>query len=276
MDSVLSTTDSRTYSAAQYGRLPKSTRDQLADGLLCPACQAEAFFRRRSRNGQAACFGARPHNEGCELGADGTESRGERNLPEAPQRETAVGEFRLEPMRDRTVGHVDHNEEGAVDRAGRGRQYTLPPEGGQARPSRNLSSLLRDLVNDQEYRNSDEVIHLDDGTQTTVADWCVHSADVTPALRARRRLYWGTIRNVGVGSGAYFLNTGRGAAPTVVVREVKMAGLLARKRIDDPEDLVGGTFIIHDSLGYSSERYWLHVNDLEWFTVRLEPEDPIL
>ncbi len=84
MESILSTVDARTYSAAQYAALPREERDRLADGLLCPSCRADAFFIRQARNGRAACFGARPHIAGCELVAQSTEDRGTRALRVAP------------------------------------------------------------------------------------------------------------------------------------------------------------------------------------------------
>lgn len=277
MDLALSTIDSREYSATEFERA--TNRDALKPGLICPGCRADAYFIRRARNGRQACFGARPHNRGCRLGADGTDDRGTRHLPEAEQRDPIAGEFNLQPMRDKKVAHVRHEEGDDPDSGGRGRRHTLPRENGTSRPDRDLSRLLRELVRVPGYRDSRDVLHLDNGTRTTVREWCVHSSDAGLDLRRQKRLYWGTIRYVGgSGENAWFLNTGRGEAPTLVLQPAGMERLLKRKRISDVEDLEGASFITHSKLGYSnkndSPRFWLHIEDLDWFTVRLPHQDP--
>lgn len=128
--------------------------------------------------------------------------------------------------------------------------------------------VLRQLSADPDFRRSREVIVLEDGTRTTVAERCVHSSEARPELRGQRRLFWGgTIRHIGIRPGVFFLNTGRDAAPTVVVRDEQMARLLSRKRLAEADDLAGAAFILHGRLGFKNHRLWLHADDLDWFTV---------
>lgn len=53
---------------------PATTFDKLSDFdikkryLVCKECGAPAYFRKASKSGQAACFGARPHKDHCSLG----------------------------------------------------------------------------------------------------------------------------------------------------------------------------------------------------------------
>ena len=274
MDLVLSTIDGREYSAAQFADSPH--RDALRSGLICLGCRADAYFIRRARNGRPACFGARPHNLGCKLGADGTELRTTHHLEDAERREPAEGEYTLQPMRRDPIVHAQPDDTADEGSAARGRRHVLPYVGGRSLPNRNLSRLLRELVRDPSYRNSTDVLHMDDGTSTTVRDWCIHTTEVELQHRFLKRLYWGTVRYVAHDRGAYWLNSGRGASPTVVLQPDGMEQLLRRKRVDEIEDLQGSAFITHSKLGYreSDKRFFLHVDDLDWFTVRLPHQDP--
>ena len=65
MDNAFCTINNQTYNAYQFSQLDIGTISQLRRFLECPTCHAPAFFRKAARNGQAACFGARPHNDGC-------------------------------------------------------------------------------------------------------------------------------------------------------------------------------------------------------------------
>lgn len=81
--------DETGYDAATFERLEVGELGAKRRSLICPECHAPAYFRKSSRNGVGACFGANPHAPTCQLAGTGTtehpgekrEIRGERFNP---------------------------------------------------------------------------------------------------------------------------------------------------------------------------------------------------
>lgn len=67
MDIALCTLDNYIYTSAQFSQLPFADIGEKRRSLICPECGGPAFFRKQTRNGRAACFGARPHQPSCSL-----------------------------------------------------------------------------------------------------------------------------------------------------------------------------------------------------------------
>mgnify|MGYP001221597596 CR=1 FL=1 len=69
METARCTQDDSIYSANQFANLSRQDLSERRQNLICPACDGPAFFRRQTQNGRDACFGARPHADGCSLKA---------------------------------------------------------------------------------------------------------------------------------------------------------------------------------------------------------------
>jgi hypothetical protein len=69
MNNAMCTKDGLTYTALEFSYLLPTDLELKRRFLQCPACGGLAFFRHASSIGRAACFGARPHANGCELAA---------------------------------------------------------------------------------------------------------------------------------------------------------------------------------------------------------------
>ncbi|XXM93119.1 hypothetical protein WM457_02955 (plasmid) [Clavibacter nebraskensis] len=117
-----------------------------------------------------------------------------------------------------------------------------------------------------------------DGTATTVRDWCVFADASAAAFTDRRRIFWGTIRfaNTDDENGGAWLNLGRQAEPTIRLKHDLLAPVLAAARISDVADLKGAAFAYYGYLRRSrnNNRLYFFPEDSEWFTVRLESQDP--
>ena len=61
--------DGFIYTATNFSRLHPEELAKKRKLLQCIECSVHAFFRHASVNVRAACFGARPHAEGCSLAA---------------------------------------------------------------------------------------------------------------------------------------------------------------------------------------------------------------
>lgn len=66
MDYAKCVQDDIVYSSTTFDKV--SDFDIKKRYLICKECGAPAYFRKASKSGQAACFGARPHKDHCSLG----------------------------------------------------------------------------------------------------------------------------------------------------------------------------------------------------------------
>jgi hypothetical protein len=266
----------QVYVATDFAELPTATRLRLRELLTCTACGADAYFIREARNGRSACFGARPHEEGCELASLATEDGGSASLDDDDQLTASSSRFRLEPYRPRLVRHIRHTPGGAPH-AGSGRRYTRPSRGGVRTPSVSIDRLLRRLVREPDFRTSRAELVLANNTRAVIADYCINVREADEDLVGRKRLYWGTIRfpRPADDDGAW-LNTGSRSLPTVKLDEVLLADVLEDKDIDDIDDLSGAAFAF---LGYlrrsAAGKLLLFPEDPEWFVIRLFDEDEV-
>lgn len=75
MESARCTQNDAVYEAHQFAELPVNDLAGKRRNLVCPECGGPAFFRKETQNERNACFGARPHNDGCGMGANQANAR---------------------------------------------------------------------------------------------------------------------------------------------------------------------------------------------------------
>lgn len=275
MEEAKSQSTGRIYDAEDFAVLPSSERDALRDSLICTGCGADAYFIRQARNGRRACFGARPHHDDCELASFVTVDGGGASLDEVDQQINAGDVFRIDPNRERTIRHVEHDPTAPPAIGGAAVRYTRRGNGMVRQSSMTLPRLLRQLVLRDAFRRSNTLLILSDDTRQTVRSGCVHLGDVEDKHRNRLRIYWGTIRfpRVKEGGGAW-LNTGRGS-PTIVIEEDQLQSLLVRDGLTELEDLAGSYFAFIGRLRHNAAgQEFLFINDdLDWLAIRPFVED---
>jgi hypothetical protein len=265
--------------ASDYEDYSSAERRGFAESLLCTGCEQPAYFIRQARNGRVACFGARPHLEGCEMASTITEDGGTASLPTEEPRVASGDEFVLRSVvsAGATVRHVRHDPR-AADGDGQARQYTARGVGGTSTPSMGLGVLLRRLVREPGFRKSRAMLVLPNGSRESITTICVEAFDADLGFRNKWRLYWGTIRYPNVdGEGGAWLNLGRRGSAVLRLEPATVEELLLRHGVDDLEDLQGAAFVVFTPLRSATRtgRLVLFVNDLDWFALRLPDEDPI-
>lgn len=265
--------------AGDYEDYPSAERRGYAESLLCTGCQQPAYFIRQARNGRAACFGARPHLDGCEMASTITDDGGAAALPTDEPRVAAGDELVLRSVEASvgTVRHVRHDPQ-ATAGDGRARRYIAQGVGGTSTPSMGLNVLLRRLVREPSFRDSRAMLVLPDGTRGSIRSYCVEVIDADLSYWNKRRLYWGTIRypNVDDDGGAW-LSLGRRGSAVLRLNPATVDELLERHDVDDLEELQGAAFVVYAPLRKAtrSDRLLLFVDDLDWFALRLPDGDPI-
>ena len=277
MHDALLPSSGATITADELQAMSSTRRDNLRGELACPSCLADAYFIREARNGRRACFGARPHEEGCELASLLTEDRGAAALDEVDERINAGDVFRLEPNRTRAIQHVTHDPSAPAG-SGPAARY-VKRNGSTARiSSLSMDRLLRQLVLREAFARSKTRLILSDNTSGLVRTLCVHMSEISDRYLRKRRVYWGTIRFPRPkDNGGAWLNTGSRSSPTLVIEEEELEALLAAKGLDDLEDLSGSFFAVVGPLRKSAGgKLLLFADDLEWLAIRPYTEDDAL
>ena len=252
MDTAFSTDDEHTYTAVEFSHLEPMPLERKRRHLICVECDFPAFFRKPSRSGRGACFGARPHREGCTLAATDNEIR----LP-------GVGDDQDEAFNpgDRIIvelafggqdgeAHLDADERGP--RRPRGGRYV--GEGGPrvAQMHRRLSTLLRTLVTAPNFRYSDQIIAVNNQAELPARDFFVHLSDVTPQYGGQFRGYWGQLTDAREGAdGVLWLNSGGRADISFCLPPEHKRAVMERFRLEEEEDFSGSYILVLGTLQVS-------------------------
>jgi hypothetical protein len=245
MDIAKCTLNEQTYTAVIFSELPPNDLSNKRQSLVCIECEADAFFRKESRSGQAACFGARPHVDGCTFASPATETTeaegGDEDIIRNPGQIIEIDlNFGAAPVNVDINPNVD--EEGAQGRGGR-------HVGRGARPNANmqrrLSTLLRNLINSNEFRGSNQQIELAGRDATSVRNFFVNFNDVSNEHDREFHGYWGMLTDARIDNGGnLWLNSGRRSAVSSVIPTENVDALYARHNIRDEEEFAGAYILI--------------------------------
>lgn len=203
--------DGVIYTALAFDQLPFHERERKRQQLVCANddCQGPAFFRRESRSGQAACFGARPHVPGCiESAADPLRLRG------------ADGDEVDELFNPGDRIEIDLNfgahtrinvDPGANDGDARGpRAQRFIGDGGRpnAVSHRRLHPLLRTLIRQPAFARSEVEISVPRRGVRTAQNFFVSFEDARRQVVSRYYGFWGLVASAGFANGTLWVNAG--------------------------------------------------------------------
>lgn len=270
MEEAKSLATGLVYWADTFADLRPSERDALRDSLVCTGCGADAYFVREARNGRRACFGARPHEENCELASLVTDGGGTAALDEVDEWINAGDIFRIDPDRARAIRHVDDDPSIATRHRGTAARHTGHGPGGRRTSAMGLARLLRQLVLRENFRRSRTLLIMSDDSRQSVSSGCVHLSEIEDKHKNRLRVYWGTVRFPRIkDDGGAWLNTGR-FTPTVVIEEDELQTLLTRAGLERLEDLEGSYFAFMGRLrrNPAGKEFFFVNEDIDWITVR--------
>lgn len=240
MDIARCAEDGQIYLAVTFAALPSLDLERMRQQLSCPECGGPAFFRKASRSGRAACFGARPHHPGCNLAAQDTERviEGEGTdldvLNNPAERIVIDLGFGGRPQEI----HSDHNE--AYGQTGRAYRYTGGNHRPDARMHRRLSSLLRTLIEAPYFSESQQLLEIPNQPEIRVCDFFVPLLEVNSSLQSKIRGWWGLVSDAKNGSdNSLWLNSGRKGTFSICLPTDMCALVLDRFRLEDNEQIAG-------------------------------------
>ena len=254
MEHAKCTEDGVIYAATNFSRLSPEELGRKRQLLQCPECFVRAFFRHASFNGRAACFGARPHADGCSLAAqdqDRLEEGDDFDVQHIPTGKIVV-DFSY-GTHEPSNGNSSHGQVLTFDSA------ALNYDRTDAQASRRLRSLLRMLIKFPAFRDSNILIEIYPYGKIAVRDFFVTLDSVTKLNVGMFRGFWGVITDAqSTTDGSLWLNSGGRDSISFCI-DYKFVDLIAKRyRLRNLEDLAGA-YILAFGVPHVSTNGKLHV-----------------
>ncbi|WP_350433103.1 hypothetical protein ABIS04_07845 [Shewanella sp. H8] len=196
-----------TFSILKFQVLPETEIEKFRQFLQCPECEGKAYYRKRSSDGKAACFGSRYHIAGCDEGHPSTQR----------DRETRHSVEVNKVISDADVISIDFmllNSKTSIAEA-----QTVAPRSTSTPPTKNantsgkhtsnieqtkvkvlgLEKILNSLMRGSDLAESSTLIELDTGYKFKAKNLFVNFAEAEPSANAKEakpKMYWGTISHL--------------------------------------------------------------------------------
>lgn len=252
MDTATCTEDEHTYTAVEFAALASETLERRRRLLRCAECNGPAFFRKRSRSGRGACFGARPHVEGCnqatadnDLLIPGAGDDQDELYNPGDRIVIDLGYGAQEPQ-------VHRDQDATQTRRARGGRFVGDGNRANAEMHRRLSTMLRTLVEAPNFRYSDQIIAVGDHAELPARDFFVNFSDVTRQYSGQFRGYWGLLSDARRGAdNTLWLNSGGRTSMSVCLPEEFVDVIAQRYRLTEDEDFSGAYLLVLATLSVS-------------------------
>lgn len=252
MDTAICVEDGHTYTAVEFSGLQPLELARKRRQLICEECEGPAFFRKRTRSGRGACFGARPHVNGCTQAA----ADHDQVIPGIADDENEIYNPGDRIVLDLNYGgaeqevHLDQRP--GQTRRPRGGRHIGDGRQGYAEMHRRLSTMLRTLVTAPNFRYSDQIIEVAGHPEMPARDFFVNFADVTPQYNHQFRGYWGLLSDARYGGdGSLWLNSGGRGEISFCLATEHIAPVLERYRFQDEDDFSGAYLLVLGTVGIS-------------------------
>ena len=247
MNTARCTLDGYIYDSFEFSALTMSELLSKRDYLICPECKGRAFFRHKSYNGRTACFGARPHQNGCSLTAyDSVQNDCTREDGQAifvnPQTHLVIdlGCGRYPSINHNTQGNPDNrnNHDAALHSINLIRQ--------NSNIHRKLNSLLRTLTTTGNIPLTVQQITIDGLGVFNAADFFVNFNATRTMQEWNLQGFWGKINNANFDplTGTLWMNTRGWPDPSICISYEFVGDLFQRFGIEDANDLTGANVLI--------------------------------
>jgi hypothetical protein len=222
MDRALDRSHDTELTAIAFEALGPDERSQRLAHLVCPSCSAQAFFRRRSRDGRAPCFFSLEHADDCaEAGTGGRGQHSERRYWHEAIAAAEHIELAITSDDDAETTATESDTRAKRARRPRSRASSTQPSGGRRRKTRaGLVQLLEHLIGDPAFADSNARIVTDAGYTWRARNLLTRFADADPyEERDRPHLFFGPL--AGASWDLNWLHTGPGRAVRVRAKPVR-------------------------------------------------------
>lgn len=247
MDFAICTLDNKKYTISDFEKLEPSELAQKRRFLECK-CGGPAFFRKASKSGQGACFGARPHKEGCDLASPDSENINGSLSPKDKEFINSGNEIRL----DLQYGAVENKhitDDGDLNEGekNKGKSHSSDNGKGKSVLQRRLSTLLRTLAKEKDFfKDSNQEIYFKAKHPYYAKNFFIHSDYITNEYIKKTnfrsyRAIWSLISDsrYSFDEKSLWINTGGNDTVSILIEEEFIKTFLERFKINDIEELSG-------------------------------------
>lgn len=264
------------FTAKQFNAMSAEWIAEHRTALECPLCHNQAFFRKASVSGQAACFGARPHAEGCKNATQSSEEKERAEAIEKFIRENPGDHFNLRftlpkpPANKIPVTGLPGGDEG--NKAGKYVKWGKRQESSSSIQARQI---LINLATSEKYRQSTQTIATPkSGGKVQICDYFIPFLDASKGDAGKERGYWGTITDYRPKNDVYWVNTGTKDHMSICLPSAVKDDLLLAYGLDSLFDLVGNYVLWVGELRVAkSEKLYLKPEDARRFALYIPTED---
>lgn len=240
MDIAKCMLDEKIYTTLEFSKLPPGELSAKRKQLVCVECQAPAFFRKASRKGHAACFGALPHFDRCSLSLASTQCVKEESISRS------VGAYSNEPITFDLPSTTPSDIGGwlaTTKKLIEAREVIFSSEDLKHGPllHRQLSDTLKYLILTEKIRASTQEVFPESEVSIDQSHFFISFEKAELDQSEKIRGYWGMLTDARLsGEGALWLNSGGRADISCVIRAEMVDEFFERYSLEDEEDLAGG------------------------------------
>ncbi|MFW5450813.1 MAG: hypothetical protein ACKE9I_04360 [Methylophagaceae bacterium] len=273
MDIARYTEDGDVYYIEGFAHLPSEELAQKRRFLQCAECGGPAYFRKASRSGQAACFGARPHKPGCSfatpehsLSDDGQGDEQDRLINSG---ETIVIDLNFESTSESQT--KAKNIDGTPSSRRRLGSFLGDGSRPESKMHRRLSSLLLNLTGGTNFHESNQILEIEGYPDMTVKDFFVPIEKISNEDVGSFRGLWGMLSCANTKPrGSLWLN-GSGQNTINFCLDNRLIGHLFKKYgIEEDEELSGAYILVLGiPLLSPNDTLYCAIKDLSHVTLRL-------
>ncbi|QPP31188.1 hypothetical protein I6A80_003645 [Pseudomonas aeruginosa] len=264
MDIAKCVLDNQTYTAWDFSRLPPRELSTKRKHLVCIECQAVAFFRKASRNGQAACFGAFPHLPGCSLALSDTQDVRNKNVAHHLNEFVKFRSASALSSDISTELNVRKKECDAEDII-----YSAEDLKPSRQIRRQLSATLKHLILNEKFSAPTQTVEVKNVAPTTANHFFVSFDEIGFDKGEELHGYWGMLTDARLsGEGALWLNSGGSSDVSCVIQAESVDEFFGRYNLEDEEDLAGAYVIVIGALKISSGgKKYIRLSDVDCIDV---------
>lgn len=190
----------KTYSILVFQNLSDSEIEKYRQHLECTECGGQAYYRKKSIDGKAACFGSRYHVEGCNEGRSSPQREREvRHTVEVNQilseQNEVVFDFFATASSESDSGDASRPKKGKLSSSGTSKSHSQSPN--QVRKKiLGFEKALNSLLRGSNLTESESLIEIDEGYKYKAKNLFVKfsAAEAADSPKAAKpKMYWGTI-----------------------------------------------------------------------------------
>ncbi|HHX8566386.1 hypothetical protein NB476_16110 [Vibrio sp. RM-44-3] len=250
----------KTYNIFNFQKLSNSDIEKYRQHLECPnpKCSAEAYYRKKSVDGKAACFGSRYHVQGCDEGRSSPQR--EREIKHALEVDKIIADS-SEVIFDFFAADSKPSGESNIARPSRPKSTetgSSKSHTGAVTTVRNtvlgMEKALNSLMRGSDLAHSDTIITIDEKYPYKAKNLFVNFADAEPADNpkdARPKMFWGTISHSD--ADLEWLNPADCDDVGIPIKRHKDK-LFKRFKITERRDLEGAGFILFGKCFWNAQK----------------------